>query len=145
MCNLDTFMKSSASAINLVVEVLPLVLYLIIIGKLRIGRDVFIAVSDSYFEHIGKQQCIDTLTLIVGTDGNEHEVPKVGTMKIHGLEHVIPAEREEMSVSLLLGTGHRRTSNGKGNEIVVAVGNKANAVETEERKVEVDVVLRLQD
>mgnify|MGYP003292654688 CR=1 FL=1 len=140
---LDTFTKSSASAIDFEIEVFPLVLYLIIIGKLRIGRNELVAVADSDFEHIGKQKCSDALALIVGTDGNEHKVPKVGTMKIHGLEHVIPAEWEEMSVGLLLSSGHRRTGDGKGDEIVVTVGNKADAVETEKRKVEVDVVLNL--
>ena len=82
---LNVRLKATAALVLLGLEILPLILHLIVHFEFRITLGIFVTKFLIYGNEVGKQQCVYTLTLIVGTYCHEQEVEHLRTLSMSAL------------------------------------------------------------
>ena len=92
----------------LVVEVLPLTLYLIVGLQFHIGLAPLEAILLIPRDEVVEQQGVGTFLLLLGQDTNQHHIDTLGLMEFQRTKAVPPTKRPQASsVALLQSTGHR--------------------------------------
>ena len=79
---------------NLVIKVLPLVLYLLVQFEFRIALRIFEAHLLINGDKIRKEQSVDAFPLIVRPHSDEQQVENLVVLPFQGAQKVIPAEGE---------------------------------------------------
>ena len=92
--------EGHATAVLSAFKEFPLLLYILVVGKLRIAFCPTVTVLDIYGQQVGKQQCVDSLALILRRNGHQQKIDLV-VVSEHGFQKVYPSGGEQTSLALL--------------------------------------------
>ena len=118
--NLKILAESAAAPVLAVGEILPLRLDTRIGLQFEVRLRIAHAVEVEHRDKVGKEQRIDPLVHIFGTDGYEHEVDGVG-FAVERTQKMVPPEGEQPSARAPESVGERRHRYAYRHELPLAV------------------------
>ena len=106
-------------------EVVPLGLHLAVQFQFHVAFGVLEAQLLVDGDEVGEEQGVDTLVLVFGLYGHQHQVQDVrAALEEQGFQQVEPAERQQTAVRLLQGTCQARHGDTHGHQLILCVGDE---------------------